>query len=91
MIVLPFANEFARSLEELDELLLLDIYPARELPISGVNSQMLLDLINMNSKMLCSKKELEPRIKQSDSYVVLSIGAGDIGAEVENIKKYLLK
>ena len=86
-----FANEFARSLEELDELLLLDIYPARELPISGVNSQMLLDLINMNSKMLCSKKELEPRIKQSDSYVVLSIGAGDIGAEVENIKKYLLK
>jgi len=86
-----FANEFARSLEELDELLLLDIYPARELPISGVNSQMLLDLINMNSKMLCSKKELEPRVKQSDSYVVLSIGAGDIGAEVENIKKYLLK
>ena len=86
-----FANEFARSLEELDELLLLDIYPARELPILGVNSQMLLDLINMNSKMLCSKKELEPHLKQSDSYVVLSIGAGDIGAEVENIKKYLLK
>lgn len=86
-----FANEFARSLEELDELLLLDIYPARELPILGVNSQMLLDLIHMNSKMLCSKKELEPHLKQSDSYVVLSIGAGDIGAEVENIKKYLLK
>jgi UDP-N-acetylmuramate--alanine ligase len=86
-----FANEFARSLEELDELLLLDIYPARELPILGVNSQMLLDLINMNSKMLCSKKELEPYLNQSDSYVVLSIGAGDIGAEVENIKKYLLK
>ncbi len=86
-----FANEFARSLEELDELLLLDIYPARELPILGVNSQMLLDLINMNSKMLCSKKELEAHLKQSDSYVVLSIGAGDIGAEVENIKKYLLK
>ena len=86
-----FANEFARSLEELDELLLLDIYPARELPILGVNSQMLLDLINMNSKILCSKKELEPHLKQSDSYVVLSIGAGDIGAEVENIKKYLLK
>lgn len=86
-----FANEFAKSLEELDELLLLDIYPARESPISGVNSQMLLDLINMNSKMLCSKKELEPRLRQSDSYVVLSIGAGDIGTEVENIKKYLLK
>ena len=86
-----FANEFARSLEELDELLLLDIYPARELPILGVNSQMLLDLINMNSKKLCSKKELEPYLNQLDSYVVLSIGAGDIGAEVENIKKYLLK
>jgi len=85
-----FADEFARSLELLDELLLLDIYPARELPIPGVDSQMLLDLINMNSKTLCSKKELTSLISASDCDVVLTIGAGDIGAEVENIKKFLL-
>lgn len=85
-----FADGFARSLELLDELLLLDIYPARELPIPGVDSQMLLDLINMNSKTLCSKKQLTSLISASDCDVVLTIGAGDIGAEVENIKKFLL-
>ncbi len=84
-----FADGFARSLELLDELLLLDIYPARELPIFGVDSQMLFDLINMNSKMLCSKKELTSLISASDCDVVLTIGAGDIAAEVENIKKFL--
>jgi len=85
-----FADGFARSLELLDELLLLDIYPARELPIPGVDSQMLLDLINMNSKTLCSKKQLTSLISASDCDVVLTIGAGDIGAEVQNIKEFLL-
>lgn len=85
-----FADGFARSLELLDELLLLDIYPARELPIPGVDSKMLLDLINMNSKTLCSKKELTTLINASDCNVVLTIGAGDIGAEVNNIKEFLL-
>lgn len=85
-----FADGFARSLELLDELLLLDIYPARELPIPGVDSQMLLDLINMNSKTLCSKKEITSHLNASECDVVLTIGAGDIGAEVENIKKFLL-
>lgn len=85
-----FADGFAKSLELLDELALLEIYPARELPIPGVNSQMLLDLINMNSKTLCSKKELTSLISASKCNVVLTIGAGDIGAEVENIKKFLL-
>lgn len=84
-----FADGFARSLELLDELLLLDIYPARELPIFGVDSQMLFDLINMNSKTLCSKKELTSLLSASDCDVVLTIGAGDIAAEVENIKKFL--
>ena len=85
-----FSEGFARSLELLDELLLLDVYPARELPIEGVNSEMLLGLINMKSKMLCSKKQLPTLIKQSKCNVVLTIGAGDIGAEVANIKHYLL-
>jgi len=85
-----FSEGFARSLELLDELLLLDIYPARELPIEGVNSGMLLGLINMKSKMLCSKKQLPTLIKHSKCNVVLTMGAGDIGAEVANIRDYLL-
>jgi UDP-N-acetylmuramate--alanine ligase len=85
-----FADGFARSLELLDELLLLDIYPARELPIPGIDSQMLFDRIVMNSKTLCSKKELLSYVSVSKSNVVLTIGAGDIGAEVQNLKKFLL-
>ncbi len=85
-----FADGFARSLELLDELLLLDIYPARELPIPGVDSQMLFDRISMNSKTLCSKKELLSYVSVSKSNVVLTIGAGDIGEEVNNLKNFLL-
>ena len=88
---LDFADDFARSLELLDELLLLEIYPARELPIPGVNSRMLFERINMNSKTLCSKKELTSHVTASKCNVVLTIGAGDIGAEVENLKKFLLR
>ncbi len=88
---LDFADDFARSLELLDELLLLEIYPARELPIPGVNSNMLFNRIHMNSKTLCSKKELTCYVSVSKCNVVLTIGAGDIGAEVENLKKFLLK
>ena len=86
-----FAQGFARSLELLDELLLLDIYPARESPIEGVNSEMLFKLINMKSKMVCSKKDLPTLIKKSNCNVVLTIGAGDIGAEVDRIRGYLLR
>lgn len=85
-----FLNEFATSLAQLDNLLLLDIYPAREQPIPGITSGLLLNLIPMNSKTLCSKKDIGPLVKASGCTVVLSIGAGDIGAEVENIKHYLL-
>lgn len=85
-----FAQGFARSLELLDELLLLDIYPARESPIEGVNSEMLFKLINMKSKMVCSKKDLPTLVKKSKCNVVLTIGAGDIGAEVERVRGYLL-
>ena len=88
---LDFADDFARSLELLDELLLLEIYPARELPIPGVNSKMLFDQINMNSKTLCSKKQLLSLIRASKCNVVLTIGAGDIGAEVQNVKEFLQK
>jgi UDP-N-acetylmuramate--alanine ligase len=84
-----FGKEFAESLSQFDELLLLDIYPARELPIEGVNSQWLLDMVSHSNKQLVSKASLVEKIKARNSRVVLTIGAGDIGAEVSKIKNAL--
>lgn len=85
-----FVNEFARSLELLDELILLDIYPAREKPIEGVNSEMLLEKIRMKNKKLVSKKELVKEIKERELDVLITLGAGDIDTLVEPIAKELL-
>ncbi|WP_040281443.1 UDP-N-acetylmuramate--L-alanine ligase [Psychroserpens damuponensis] len=84
-----FIDEFAKSLSQFDDILLLDIYPARELPIEGVTSQWLLDKIEHKNKKLVQKTELVNEIKNSDAPVVLTIGAGDIGEEVKHIKKAL--
>ena len=85
-----FAAEFAKSLSQFDQIMLLDIYPARELPIEGVTSSWLLSLIENENKELVSKVDLISKIKQSNADVVLTIGAGDIGAEVSKIKQALL-
>lgn len=85
-----FATEFAKSLSQFDQIMLLDIYPARELPIEGVTSGWLLSLIENENKELVSKVDLISKIKQSDADVILTIGAGDIGAEVSKIKQALL-
>jgi len=85
-----FLDGFANALELLDTVLLLDIYPARELPIPGIDSNLLLSKIKKNSKMLCSKKEMHHHISNRDCDVVLTIGAGDIGMEVEKVKQNLL-
>ncbi len=84
-----FANGFAESLSQFDEVLLLDIYPARELPIEGVTSQWLLELMDNPRKEVIDKQDLVSRIRKSDARVVLTIGAGDIGAEVKHIKEAL--
>ena len=84
-----FADEFAKALSQFEEILLLDIYPARELPIKGINSKWLLDKINNPKKKLVTKKDLISEIKKSSARIVLTIGAGDIGEEVKNIKKAL--
>ncbi|MGY0391727.1 UDP-N-acetylmuramate--L-alanine ligase [Bizionia sp. KMM 8389] len=81
-----FIDDFANSLSKFDEILLLDIYPARELPIEGVNSEWLLNKIPNNKKELVSKDALISKIKASNADVVLTIGAGDIGEEVQKIK-----
>jgi UDP-N-acetylmuramate--alanine ligase len=84
-----FANDFANSLSQFDEILLLDIYPARELPMEGITSEWLLGKIENVNKKLVSKKELIPLLKSSEAIVIVTIGAGDIGELVPEIKKAL--
>ena len=84
-----FADDFARSLSAFDEVILLDIYPARELPMEGITSNWLLKKIDNNHKKLISKNELISSILKSDSTVIVTIGAGDIGELVESIKNAL--
>lgn len=69
--------------------MLLDIYPARELPIEGVTSAWLLDKMETKNKQVINKTELVSKIKESQAQIVLTIGAGDIGEEVKHIKKAL--
>lgn len=84
-----FVDEFAESLSLLDELILLDIYPARELPIEGVTSQIIFDKVTC-PKTLCNKDELLGILqKKSDIEVLLTMGAGDIDKLLEPIKNLL--
>ncbi|RLJ67427.1 UDP-N-acetylmuramate--L-alanine ligase [Lacinutrix venerupis] len=85
-----FGAEFANSLSKFDEVLLLDIYPARELPIEGVTSNWLLNQIENDNKELIKKTEIIKKIKASKAKIILTIGAGDIGAEVLKIKEALV-
>jgi UDP-N-acetylmuramate--alanine ligase len=84
-----FAEGFAQSLSQADDLILLDIYPARELPIPGVSSEILLQNATAKSKMLCSKNELCEVIAQKQPALVLTLGAGDIDQLVQPIAETL--
>jgi UDP-N-acetylmuramate--alanine ligase len=85
-----FANEFADSLSLLDELILLDIYPAREEPIPGVTSRIIFDKVVIENKILCSHKEqLYSLLEERDLDVVLMVGAGDIDRMVDPVKQIL--
>jgi UDP-N-acetylmuramate--alanine ligase len=84
-----FADDFAKSLSAFDEVLLLEIYPARELPMEGVTSQWLMDKMTNNDKKLVTKEDLIPSILDSDATIIVTIGAGDLGELVPSIKKAL--
>ncbi|MBR5333042.1 MAG: UDP-N-acetylmuramate--L-alanine ligase [Muribaculaceae bacterium] len=73
-----FAPEFAAALSLAHKVILLDIYPARELPIEGVTSQIVFDEITCSDKMLIEKGELVETIKNTNFEVLLTVGAGDI-------------
>ena len=81
-----FMNEFALVLSEFDEVVLLDIYPARELPISGISAQVLLDKLNHSNKKLILKSAIKESIDNSNAGLFAFLGAGDIGLEVEKLK-----
>lgn len=85
-----FAAEFAASLEPLDEIWLLDIYPAREKPIEGVSSQLIFDQISNPHKKLIDKDEILPLLSGPKPEVFLTMGAGDIDQLVPSVEKALM-
>ena len=84
-----FGDDFAESLSIFDEIILLEIYPAREVPIEGITSKWLFDKIENENKKLIQKAELISEIKKSNAQIIMTIGAGDIGEEVKHIKNAL--
>ncbi|MGB2760464.1 MAG: UDP-N-acetylmuramate--L-alanine ligase, partial [Maribacter stanieri] len=82
-----FADAFAKSLSQFENVLLLDIYPAREEPLKGIDSKWLLGKIKSSNKKLISKEQIISEIKSQNPEVVITMGAGDIGLEVVKIKK----
>lgn len=86
-----FAREFSQSLSLLDEVLLLGIYPARELPIEGVSSDMLLEEITAPVKKVVAREELVQNLQDREIEVLLTLGAGDIDQLVVPVKAMLLE
>jgi len=83
------AKEFAHSLSEADEVLLMEIYPARELPIEGVSSDLILRDVTGSSKSICSAQQVLECIKGKSEGVILTIGAGDIDKIISPISEIL--
>lgn len=86
-----FADGFAKSLSIADEVLLMDIYPARELPIPGVDSEMVFKNITSASKIRCNKTDLMGKLETMDIDVLATVGAGDIDTFIQPIKEMLIK
>ncbi|WP_299013342.1 UDP-N-acetylmuramate--L-alanine ligase [uncultured Polaribacter sp.] len=85
-----FANDFATALQKFDEVILLDIYPAREKPIEGVTSDLLLNKMQHKQKKIVKKENLIKDIKNSVANVVVMLGAGDIGALTNTVAQALI-
>lgn len=81
-----FADGFAEALDLVDELIMLDIYPARELPIEGVNSDMILSRMELLNKRKCGKQEAVELVKSEKPELLLTVGAGDIDQMVQPLK-----
>ncbi len=86
-----FAEEFAKALSLADEVILLDIYPAREEPIPGITSEIIFDKLTAKNKELCAKDLLLEKIKERNFEVLIMLGAGDIDRFILPVKEILLK
>lgn len=84
-----FEPEFAKVLSTLDQLLLMEIYPARELPIDGITSTALLEKTTLENKQLVQKEELLEAVKTAHPEVLMTLGAGDIDRFVKPLKELL--
>jgi UDP-N-acetylmuramate--alanine ligase len=84
-----FQTEFAKSLELADDLILLDIYPARELPMEGVTSSIIFDKVNLTQKTLCTKAEVLDLLKTKQPELLVTVGAGDIDTLISIISEQL--
>lgn len=84
-----FADEFAQSLSHLDQLILLDIYPARELPIEGVTSKIIFDKVTAPKKIQLPKEEVLDYLKNNETDILITFGAGDIDRLISPITELL--
>jgi UDP-N-acetylmuramate--alanine ligase len=84
-----FADGFAEVLDMTDELIILDIYPARELPIEGVNADMILDRMKIGNKGKYGKQQAIDKIRNEKPELLLTVGAGDIDQLVQPLKQAL--
>jgi UDP-N-acetylmuramate--alanine ligase len=84
-----FLDGFAAALDELDEVLLLDIYPARELPIPGISSERILEKMSNVNKKLLHKTQVINELKKQNVEILLTLGAGDIDTLVEPVRAWL--
>lgn len=85
-----FAAGFAAALDQLDEIILMDIYPARELPMEGVTSKIIFEKMKNPNKVMQAKEELMDHLKTRNFDVLLTLGAGDIDTFVEPIKRLII-
>ncbi len=83
-----FQEGFAESLSLADDLILLDIYPARELPIEGVTSEIIFDKVTSPIKTLCSKEEVLDLLEAKQPELIVTVGAGDIDTLIPKIKEW---
>ena len=83
------AEGFAGSLSNLDELILLEIYPAREKPIEGVTSELIYNKVSTSHKVMCRKDEIMKLLKERNPEILLTMGAGDIDQLVEPIRLWI--
>src|SRR6056297_633860 len=86
-----FYREFANALEQLDEILLLDIYPAREEPIEGVTSDLIFQAINNANKNKVKKESLTELVKEKEPEILITMGAGDIDQITDELKETIAK